>query len=140
MNWIESKHGRVRLTSCFNVAVRALFLMVLSGALVISSVACSLSMGVVGPGNMPSGSDSPSDNCHHKNRQRCPLSICDAGASYVALDVSRNMPLLLQELPSEVIVPNSLWTLVASALVVRPTGESPGFVGARFLQTHSLLI
>lgn len=139
MEWIRPKRETMRRTSWLKLTVRALLLVALSGALVVNSVACPLSMGLPGSGSMPSGSNPASDACHHKSSQQCRLSICDAGASYLAPYVSRNVP-LLQELPSGVIVPSSLWTLLHSSPVVRPTGAPPGLVGARFLLTHSLLI
>lgn len=139
MERVRPLHETRRRTSWPKLAIRGLLLVALSGALVVSSVACPLSMGLPGSGSTPSGSNPSSDDCHHKSNQHCPLSICNATTSYATSDVSRNV-LLLQELPNEVVVPSGLWALLHRAPVLRLTDGPPGLTRARFLQTHSLLI
>jgi hypothetical protein len=113
-------------------AVQVLFIIVLSGTLATSALACPVWMGLMSGGDMPCFSPG--------TPEECPVSICLLSSPYLASHVSTHVP-LLQELGPAVV--DSL-LLLTSSQNFEPTqeddGAPPGPSGPLFLRTHSLLI
>lgn len=112
-------------------AAQVLFIIVLTGTLATSAVACPVWMGLMSGGDMP---------CSQSTPEKCPASICVLSSPYLASHVSAHVP-VLQELGHAVVESTPLLTSFRS---FEPGwedfGAPPGPSGPLFLRTHSLLI
>ena len=119
------------------LGAKALFIVILSGMIATSALACTLWMGLMSPGNMSQG-DMPCSNL--PAREKCPHSICLASSPYVAADSGVHVP-HLQQVGPVVVDPSPMW---ASLQRFEPTwsddNSPPGPMSPLFLRTHSLLI
>ena len=109
-----------------------LFIIILSGMVATSALACPIWMGLMSRGDMPC-SNQPTP-------EKCPHSICLASSPYLAADGSAHVP-LLRELGTVVVVSNPILTsLQGFELTANDDASPPGPKGPLFLRTHSLLI
>jgi len=110
-------------------ATQVLFIIVLTGTLATSALACPVWMGLMSRGDMP---------CSQSTPEKCPASICQLSSPYLASHVSAHVP-LLHEVGPLVATP-----LLTSFQSFEPSwedeGAPPGRSGSLFLRTHSLLI
>ena len=129
----EQKRRLVHLMSGMKSGLLALFIMALTGTLVISAFACPLWVGLRAQGAMPCPKDGSAPD-------PCPLAICEASSGYLASQVSAHAP-LLQELPFAVTASSIPANPLESVVPVRRDDRAPpGPAGPLFLETHSLRI
>lgn len=112
-------------------ATLVLFIIVLTGMLATSALACPAWMGLMSEGDMP---------CAQSTPEKCPASICLLSSPYLASHVSDHVP-LPQELGAEVVDSTSQLTSFRSFQPgPEDDGAPPGPSAPLFLRTHSLLI
>jgi hypothetical protein len=133
---IEAKSRLVRQMKRMKSGIQAVLVVVLSGTLALSAVACPVWMGSFSQTDIPcSEQDGAGDG-----DKDCPPVICLANSSYLAPESDTNIP-DSQQIADELSGTNGVALNARSAERIHSDAEPPPGQGRPlFLRTHSLLI